>query len=118
MNQTLGGYWAADYIYCITLLIVVLCLYRGQREKHINLWECVTSTDKEGRTRTDARKLWEAGVFVVMTVAFAYLVVQDKLTEFYAAIYVGSFLAARSMRDREQRLNRIIDKLPDEKVKP
>ena len=105
----LETYWPADYIYVLTLLIVVLCMYRGQRDGKINLWELVTATDKQGFTRTDSRKMYECGVFVVMTVAFAYLVVQDKLTEFYAAIYVSAFIAARSLRDREQRLNRALD---------
>lgn len=112
-NSPLGfGYWPADYIYVLTLLVVVLCLYRGQRHGHINLWECVTATDRKGQKRTDSRKLMEIGAFVVMTVGFAYLVVQDKLTEFYAAIYIAAFVAARSLRDREQRLNRVIDKMP------
>ena len=109
------GYWAADYVYVLTLIIVVLCMYRGQRERNINLWDCVRATTKDGKIVTDARKLFEAGAFVVMTVAFSYLVVQDKLTEFYAAIYVSAFVAARSLRDREQRLNRLIDKMPAKK---
>lgn len=115
--NTLGGYWAADYIYILILCVVVLCMYRGQRQGHINLWDCVTTTAKDGTTRTDARKFMEVGAFVVMTVGFSYLVVQDKLTEFYAAIYISAFVAARSMRDREQRLNKIIDKIPASKVK-
>ena len=45
-----------------------------------------------------------------MTIGFSYLVVQGKLTEFYAAIYVGAFVTARIFRDREQRLNRKIEK--------
>lgn len=105
----LEHYWPADYIYVSILVVIVLCLYRGHRQGHINLWEIVTSTDKTGRTRTDSRKLFEAGAFVVMTIGFAYLVVQEKLTEFYAAIYVGAFVTARIFRDREQRLNREID---------
>lgn len=118
-NSPLGyGYWPADYIYVLMLLVVVLCLYRGHRGKHINLWECVTSTDKKGITRTDSRKLWEAGAFVVMTIGFAYLVVQDKLTEFYALIYVGAWVTARTMRDREQRLTKMMEMAPKPKAKP
>ena len=111
-GNTIAGYWAADYIYVLTLLVVVACLYRGQRDKHINLWDCVTATDKTGVRRTDSRKLWEAGAFVVMTVAFAYLIVQNRMTEWYAFIYVAAFVAARSLRDREQRLNRMVEKMP------
>ena len=114
MNEaaTVAGYWPADYIYILTLLIVILCLYRGHRGGDINLWDCVRTTTKDGKLITDARKLWEAGAFVVMTVGFAYLVVQGRLTEFYAGIYVAAFVAARSLRDREQRLNRVLDKMP------
>ncbi len=113
--NTIGGYWAADYIYVLTLLIVIMCLYRGQREKHINLWDCVTSTDKEGKKRTDSRKLIEMGAFVVMTIGFAYFVVDEQLTEFYSLIYVGAFVTARTLRDREQRLNKMVNKMPDAK---
>jgi len=89
----------------LVLLFIVWCLYRGHRAGHINLWEVVTATDKRGITRTDSRKMFEAGAFVVMTIGFAYLVVQGKLTEVYAAIYVGAWVTARYLRDREQRLN-------------
>lgn len=108
----LEAYWPADYIYVSVLVIIVLCLYRGHRQGHINLWEIVTATDKQGQVRTDSRKLFEAGAFVVMTIGFAYLVVQDKLSEFYAAIYVGAFVTARIFRDRERRLEKALDKSP------
>lgn len=109
MNAVTDVYWPADYIYVLILIVIVACLYRGHRNGNINLWEIITATDRAGVTRTDARKLFEAGAFVIMTIAFAYLVVQDKLTEFYAAIYVGAFVTARIFRDREQRLNRMLD---------
>lgn len=119
-NSPFGyGYWPADYIFILTLLIVIFCLYRGHRQKHINLWECVTATDKTGTSRTDATKLYLAGAFFVMTVAFSYLVVQDKLTESYALIYVATFAGAKWARDREQRLNTAINKAaPAPKAKP
>ena len=111
----LETYWPADYIYVFTLLIIVLCMYRGHRQARINLWEVVTATDKEGKTRTDSRKMFEAGAFTVMTISFAYLVVQDKLTEFYAAIYVGAFVTARIFRDRAQIADRALDVKASEK---
>lgn len=105
MSFSLQAAWG----YIAVLVWVVLCLWRGQRQGKINLWDMVTATDKSGVPRTDARKFFECGAFVVMTVAFSYLVVVDKLSEAYAAIYVGTWVAARSMRDREQRLNRVLD---------
>lgn len=108
LGSRLGNYWLADYIYFAAILTVAFCLWRGHRSGYINLWDTVTTT-KDGQIRTDARKLFEAGAFVVMTIGFSYLVVQDKLTEAYAAIYVGAFVTARIFRDREQRLNRQID---------
>lgn len=109
LGERLGNYWLADYIYFAAILTVVYCLWRGHRKGFINLWDTVTTTSRDGKTRTDARKLFEAGAFVVMTIAFSYLAVQDKLSEGYAAIYVGAFVAARFARDREQRLNKQIE---------
>ena len=103
--------WAA-YGYIGTLVIVVWCLYRGQRSGKIDLWDTVRATGKDGKTFTDSRKMFEVGAFVVMTTAFAYWAIIDRLSEAYAAIYVGAFVAARSLRDREQRLNRMLDKAP------
>ena len=100
------GYVLADAIYVLALIVVVHCLWRGQRQRHINLWDIVTSTDRQGLTLTDGRKLFEVGVFVVMTVGFSYLLLIGKMSEFYAGIYVGSFIGARALRDREQRLNK------------
>ena len=116
MNDLIAK-WAA-WGYIGTLVLVVICLYRGQRTKQINLWDTVTATDKGGTTRTDSRKLFEVGAFVVMTTAFAYWAITDRLSEWYALIYVGAFVAARSMRDREQRLNRMLDKLPTQPKEP
>lgn len=99
----------AQIIYVTVMFWLCICLGFGHRKGKINLWELVTATDKQGNHRTDSRKLFETGAFLVMTIGFAFLVVVGKLTEFYALIYVGTFVAARSMRDREQRLNRIID---------
>lgn len=96
-------------VYVCALLVLVACLYRGHRAGKIDLWELVTATDKSGRTRTDSRKLFECGAFLVMSIAFSYLAMLDKLSEAYLFIYAGSWVTARIMRDREQRLNRKID---------
>lgn len=99
-------------VYLCALLLVVACLYRGQRAGQINMWDLVTSTDKTGATRTDARKFFETGAFVVSTVAFSYMVVADGLTEVFLFTYMGAWVTARFLRDREQRLNRQIPNVP------
>lgn len=99
-------------VYLAALVTVVLCLYRGQRQGHINLWDLATSTDKNGATRTDGRKFFECGAFVVSTVAFSYLVVVDRLTEVFLMAYMSAWVTARFLRDREQRLNRQIPNVP------
>ena len=103
------GYVLADAIYVVVLLIVVACLWRGQHKGKIDLWDLVTATGKQGTVRTDARKLFEVGAFVVMTVGFSYLLLIGRMSEFYAGIYVGAFVGARYLRDREQRLNKQMD---------
>jgi hypothetical protein len=100
---------AAPWIYVATLVALVACLYRGHRAGRVNLWELVTARDRAGRDRTDGRKLFETGAFLVMTTAFAYWALVDRLTEWYAGIYVGAFVVARMARDREQRLNRALE---------
>lgn len=95
----------ATWIYIGALLWLVVCLGFGHRMGKVNLWELVTATAKDGKVRTDGRKLYECGAFLVMTLAFAYWAVIDRLTEWYALLYVGAWVAARSMRDREKRLN-------------
>lgn len=100
--------WAA-WLYVAILLWLVCCLGYGHHTGKVNLWELVTATDRHGVDRTDSRKLFETGAFLIMTTAFAYWALIDKLTEAFAAIYVGAFVTARYLRDREQRMNRVID---------
>lgn len=101
----------APAVYILTLLIVVWCLYRGHRGGKIDLWDTVRS-GRDGKVFTDGTKLFLAGAFVVMTTGFAYLVLLDKLSEPYALVYVATFAGAKWARDREQRLNRALDKEP------
>lgn len=67
-------------------------------------WDYITST-KDGKVRFDPRKTWEAGAFLVSTAAFAWLAYHDKLTEWFFVGYMGTWVGARFLRDREQRLN-------------
>ncbi len=96
------GYGPHDAMYVLALGVVLLVLVIGHLRGKINMWELVTSTDKTGIMRTDPRKMFECGAFVVMTIAFSYLTIVGKMTEFYATIYVGAFVAARTLRDFAQ----------------
>ena len=69
-----------------------------------NLRDLITSTDKEGRVRIDARKCFEAGCFLTSTWGFVYLVTANRFTEFYFAGYMGAWIGARFMCDREKRM--------------
>lgn len=104
----LDEYFIADWLYLLVLMTAVLCLWRGHRTARIDLWDTVR-TRKGEVTYTDPRKLFEVGAFVVMSCGFSYMVIQGKLTEFYAGIYVTAFVTARALRDREQRLNRQLE---------
>lgn len=70
-----------------------------------SLTDLITSTDKKGKVRFDSRKCFEAGAFLSSTWAFVFLTAQGKLTEFFFVGYMGAWVIARSMRDREQRLS-------------
>ena len=102
----------APWLYILVLVCLVVCLGRGHRAGKINLWDLVTATNDEGKVHTDGRKLFEAGAFAIMATAFAYWALIDRLTEWYALLFVSSFVVARAWRDREQRLNKQIDKAP------
>lgn len=66
----------------------------------------ITSTGKDGKVRFDPRKTWEAGAFIVSTGAFGWMAFKLQLTEFYFIGYMGAWVGARFLRDREQRLNK------------
>ena len=80
---------------------------RGQ----INLVDCLTATDRHGIVRTDARKLIELATWYTLTLGFVYIVIQDKLTEWYVMAYIGGATVTRYLRDREQRLSSVPRKL-------
>ena len=69
-----------------------------------NLRDLITSTDREGRVRIDARKCFEAGCFLSSTWAFVFLTANGKLTEVFFAGYMGAWVGARFLRDREKRM--------------
>ncbi len=105
----LSGYILGDYLYAFGIALFYGLLLLQHRRGALDLNDLITSTDKKGKTRVDGRKLGEIGAWYVMTLGFWYLVVHDKVTEFYVIAYLGAFVTARFLRDREQRLNKQID---------
>lgn len=91
-------------IYVLVLLWMVACLGWGHHSGKINLWDCITTTAKSGKTFTDPKKLAYTGAFAVMAVGFAYQVIADKLTEWFCFIFVSAFVVGKWLGDREQRL--------------
>ena len=85
---------------------VGVSLLKMHKNKELpSLFDLITATDKNGKTRIDARKCWEAGAFLSSTWAFVFLVAAGKLTEFYFVGYMSAWVGARFLRDREKRLN-------------
>ena len=73
--------------------------------KQPSLLDLLTSTDKKGKVRFDARKCFEAGAFATSTWAFVFITIDGKLTEWFFAGYMAAWVGARWLRDREQRLS-------------
>jgi hypothetical protein len=81
-------------------------LLRMHKDKELpSLSDLITATDKKGKARLDARKCFEAGCFLASTWAFVFLTASGKLTEFFFVGYMGSWVGARYLRDREKRLS-------------
>lgn len=99
------GYWPADFIFSLGVVLMFAVLWYLHLSGRINLIDCITSTDKQGCTRTDPRKLIEFATWYALTLTLVYIVVQDKLTEWFIMAYIGGATTARFLRDREQRLN-------------
>lgn len=93
----------APWLYMGVLLWVCCCLGYGHHNKLIDLWTLITTT-KGDKTYVDGKKLAYVGSFVVMSITFAYWGLIDKLTEWYAALYVAAWVAGKWLGDREQRL--------------
>lgn len=94
----------APWVYLLVLLWVIFCLAHGHRAGRIDLWTLITTTKNE-KTYVDGKKFAYIGAFVIMAITFAYWGMIDKLTEWYAALFVGAFVVGKWLGDREQRLN-------------
>jgi len=92
----------------VLVAIAAISLWRVQRDpKKPDLLDLLTSTDKAGKVRFDSRKCFEAGAFATSTWAFVHLTLTHQLTEWFLAAYIGAWVFARTMRDREQRLTNL-----------
>ena len=87
---------------CIGIGVSLLKMHRDPAAP--NMRDLITATDKKGQIRLDARKCFEAGCFLASTWAFVFLTANGKLTEFFFAGYMGAWVGARYLRDREKRL--------------
>lgn len=86
--------------------VALVSLYRVHRDPAgPSLLDLLTATDRAGKVRFDARKCFEAGAWCVSTWAFVYLVIASRLTEWFYVGYLGTWVTARWLRDREKRLN-------------
>lgn len=84
---------------------IAVSLYRMHKDPDAPaLTDLITATDKEGKVRLDARKCFEAGAFLSSTWAFIFLTASGKLSEFFFVGYMGAWVGARFLRDREKRL--------------
>lgn len=105
--------WVAQWLYLIAWITIGILVARAQSQRKIDLWDAIRTTDKQGNIRIDPRKTFEAGVFLAMLLGFIYMVFQGVIATTeglaYTTIFVGAFVTARALRDREQRLNRALD---------
>jgi hypothetical protein len=92
----------------VFVLLAAWSLWKVERDpKAPDLLDLLTTTDRRNKLRFDSRKCFEAGAFLTSSWAFVYLTLTHQLTEWFFVCYIGAWVAARSMRDREQRLSGI-----------
>lgn len=98
----------AAWIYVVVLCWPLLCLTYLHARGRIDLLTSITTT-KDGQTYVDGKKLAYVGAFAAMTIAFAYLAVTDRFSEWYVMVYAAAFVGGKWLGDREQRLQKALD---------
>lgn len=88
----------------VTVGVSLIRMHRAKDPLLPSLFDLITSTDKKGKVRLDARKCFEAGSFLLSTWVIVFLTGAGKLTYEFFTVYLGVWTAARFLRDREQRL--------------
>lgn len=101
------GYWPADFVFAVGVALMFAVLWFLHWSGRINLIECVTSTDRNGIVRTNPRKLIEFCTWYALTLTLVYIVIQDKLTEWFIAAYISGATLTRFIGDREQRMAKL-----------
>lgn len=94
----------ASWVYFGALLWPLLCLTYYHVKGRINLLSCITAK-VDGETVVDGKKLAYVGAFAAATIAFAYLAVTDRFSEWYVTAYLTAFIAGKYLGDREARLH-------------
>lgn len=95
----------AAWIYIFTLLWPLLCLTYLHAKGKIDLLSSITIS-KDDKTYVDGKKLAYVGAFAAATIAFAYLAVTDRFSEWYVSAYLLAFVGGKWLGDREQRLSK------------
>lgn len=95
----------AAVIYVVVLFWPLACLTYLHAKGRIDLLTSITAT-KDGRTYVDGKRLAYVGAFAASTIAFAYLAVTDRFTEWFVGLYLSAFVAGKWLGDREQRLQK------------
>lgn len=109
MNATTGMDAAtASWIYLAVLLWPIICLTVLHWRGRIDLLTTITTT-KDAKEYVDGKKLAFVAGFAVGAIAFAYLAVTDRFTEWYATLFFLYCLGGKAIGDREQRLNKALD---------
>ena len=90
--------------FVLTLAGVLWRVHRDKAPEKPSLLDLLTATDRQSKVRFDARKCYESGAFFLSSWAFVYLVVTKGLTEWFFIGYMATWVTARFLRDREQRL--------------
>lgn len=103
-------------MYLTVFLWIAVCTLFAHWRGKVNLWDLVTSTDRNGTVRTDSAKFFMTGAFVITSVTFCYLAVTKQLSEWYVAIFLAAFLGERFRRDLMQ-LKQIVALGPTEQQK-
>ena len=86
-------------------VIIGVTMIRMHRDKSLpSLFDLLTSTDRTGTVRLDARKCFEAGAFVPSTWIVIFITAAGKFNEMAFGLYMATYTAARFLRDREKRL--------------
>jgi len=105
----LNGYILGDYLYAFGIALFYGLLLLQHRRGTLDLNDLITSTDKKGKTRVRRPQARRSRGVVRHDTGTLVSGGSRQDHEFYVLAYLGAFVTARFLRDREQRLNKQID---------